>query len=60
MSGEALERAEARIKDLETALKGKEAKIETLTEALAGAHRVIQQQRDKDSIMPLDISTPSP
>lgn len=60
MSGEALERAEARIKDLETMLKGKEAKIETLTEALAGAHRVITQHRDRDSVLPLDNSTPIP
>lgn len=44
-----------RIKDLEAENKALRSKLETVEEALAGAHRVIRQARDKDStIAPLD------
>ena len=61
MSGEAMERAEARIRDLEAEVRIMGTRIETLEEALAGAHRVIRESRDKDSQLPaLDISAPTP
>ena len=52
MSGEALDRAEERIRTLEAENKRLRAELETATEALAGAHRVIRHQRDKDSVLP--------
>jgi multidrug resistance efflux pump len=55
MSGESAERAEARIAALEAENKALRSKLETAEDALAGAHRVIRQARDKDStIAPLD------
>lgn len=45
-------RAETRIQELEAENKKLRADLETANEALAGAHRVIRHQRDKDSVLP--------
>ena len=61
MSGESMERAEQKIRDLEAEVRIQGNRIETLQEALDGAHRVIRQLRDKDSELPaLDNSAPIP
>ena len=60
MSGEALDRAEERIRTLEAENKRLRAELETATEALAGAHRVIRHQRDKDSVLPPEALQFSP
>jgi len=52
MSGEPMERAETRIKELEAKNKAQGAQIETLQEALDGAHRIVRQLRDRDSGIP--------
>lgn len=41
-----------RVRELEAENKRLRAELETATEALAGAHRVIRHQRDKDSVLP--------
>ncbi len=52
---------EGKLLELEAVVKVQKLQIETLEEALAGAHRIIQQVRDKDSILPpLDNSAPTP
>lgn len=52
---ETLANALQRIKELEAENRELRTKLETAEEALAGAHRVIRQARDKDStIAPLD------
>lgn len=62
MSGEPTERAEARIMELEAlnkrldfVVREQRATIETLEEALAGAHRIIRHLRDVDSVLPVPI-----
>ena len=42
------------VQDLEAENKRLRAELETATEALAGAHRVIRHQRDKDSVLPAE------
>lgn len=51
---ETLANALQRIKDLEAENKALKSKLETAEEALAGAHRVIRETRDKDSVLPGD------
>lgn len=52
MSGEALGRAEERIRTLEAENKTLRAELETTREALDGAHRVVRQIRDQQSTFP--------
>lgn len=58
---ETLVNALQKIADLEAVTKTQRLRIETLEEALAGAHRIIQQGRDRGSVLPaLDNSAPTP
>lgn len=54
---ETLTNALQRIQDLEKENKALRAQVETLEEALAGAHRVVRQSRDRDSLLS-EPSTP--
>lgn len=54
LTGEILADQEYRIRTLEAENKRLRAELETATEALAGAHRVIRHQRDKDSVLPAE------
>jgi hypothetical protein len=51
---ETLTNALQRVQELEAENKRLRAELETATEALAGAHRVIRHQRDRDSVLPAE------
>lgn len=52
---EILYNALQKIGELEAVNKAQKTKIETLEEALNGAHRVIRHLRDGDSVLPVPI-----
>lgn len=51
---EPLSNALQRVQELEAENRDLRNKLETAEEALAGAHRVIRQARDRDSTLPGD------
>lgn len=52
---EILYNALQKVGELEAVNKAQKTKIETLEEALNGAHRVIRHLRDGDSVLPVPI-----
>lgn len=52
---ETLHNALQKIGELEATIKEYRIKLETVEEALAGAHRVIRHLRDVDSVLPVPL-----
>ena len=55
LTGEILADQERRIRTLEAENRDLRSKLETATEALAGAQNIVRELRDKDSGLPVDF-----